>query len=68
MGKEEDDLQYMRSEFMADPDDFSSLRSETLMDDLRVGNDQLSEPEDKVTPKLSNVSSRPKGRPLRDLL
>ena len=68
MGKEEDDLQYMRSEFMADLDDFSSLRSETLMDDLRVGDDQLSEPKDEVTPKLSNVSSRPKGRPLRDLL
>jgi hypothetical protein len=68
VGKEEDDLRYMRSEFMADPDDFGSLRSETLMDNLQVGNDQPSEPEDKVTPELSNVSSRPKGRPLRDPL
>ena len=59
---------YMRSEFTADPDDFGSLRSKTLMDDLQVGDDQPSEPEDEVTPELSNVSSRPKGRPLRDPL
>ena len=67
-GEEEDDLRYMRSEFMADPDDFGSLRSKTLMDDLQVSDDQPSEPKDEVTPELSNVSSRPKGRPLRDLL
>ena len=67
-GEEEDDFRKVRSEFTADPDDFGSLRSETPFDDLRVGNDQLSDPEDKAMQELATVSSRPKARPLRDPL
>jgi hypothetical protein len=33
MVKEENDSQDVCSEFMADPDEFDSLRSKTLMDD-----------------------------------
>ena len=67
-GEEGDDLRYTRSEFTADPDDFGSLRSETLMDDLRVSDDQASEAEDEVPRELGNVLPRPKARPLRDPL
>jgi hypothetical protein len=67
--KGDDDLWNVRSEFTADPDDdFGSLRSETPFDNLRVGDDQPSEPEDEATPELSTVSLRPKARPLRDPL
>ena len=47
--KEDDDSRNVHSEFIADPDDFGSLRSETPMDNLRVGDNQLSEAKDKVT-------------------
>jgi hypothetical protein len=67
-GKEEDDFRKVHSEFTADPDDFGSLRSETPFDDLRVGNDQLSDSEDEAMQELATVSSRPKVRPLRDPL
>jgi hypothetical protein len=63
MVKGEDGLWNVHSNFMADLDDFGSLRSETLVYD-----DQPSNPEDKVTQELATVSSRPKVRPLRDLL
>ena len=65
---EEDDDLRVRSEFTADPDDFGSLRSETPMDDLRVGDNQPSEAEDEVPLELGNVLPRPKARPLRDPL
>ncbi len=48
---------------MANPDDFSSLRSKTL-----VYNNQLSDPKDEAMQELANVFSRPKVRPLRDPL
>jgi len=47
--EEDDDSRNVHSKFIADPDDFGSLRSETLMDDLQVGDNQLSKAEDKVT-------------------
>src|SRR6266851_5548347 len=65
---EEDDNLHVHSEFTADLDDFGSLRSETPMDDLRVGDNQPSEAEDKVPRELGNVLLRPKARPLRDPL
>ena len=68
VAKDDDDLRYMHSEFMTDPDDFSSLRSETPFNDLQVSDDQLSDPKDTATPELRNFSSRPKARPLRDPL
>ena len=58
-----DRLQNVHSDFMADLDDFGSLRSETS-----VYNNQLSDPEDKMMQELANVLSRPKVRPLRDPL
>jgi hypothetical protein len=67
-GKEEDDLGYMRSEFTAVSDDFGSLRSETPFDDLQVGDNQPSEPEDEATRERDNILSRPNARPLRDPL
>jgi hypothetical protein len=59
----EDGLQNVCSNFTADLNGFGSLRSETLVYD-----DQPSDPEDKVTQELATISSRPKARPLRDLL
>src|SRR6266851_9341884 len=46
--EEEDDSWDVRSEFMADPDEFGSLRSVTPMDDPRVSDDQLSRAGDEV--------------------
>jgi hypothetical protein len=66
--EEDDDLRNVHSDFIADPNDFGSLGSETLMDDLRVGDDQPNEPEDEVPKELGNVLLRPKARPLRDPL
>jgi hypothetical protein len=64
--KEEDDLWDVHSEFTADPDEFDSLRSKTLMDDPQVGDDQPSGAGDEVHPgrELGNVLLRPLRDPL----
>src|SRR6266851_881906 len=64
--EEEDDSWDVRSEFMADPDKFGSLRSVTLMDNPRVGNDQPSGAGDEVCQgqELGNVLPRPLRDPL----
>jgi hypothetical protein len=66
--EEDDNSRNVHSEFIADLDDFGSLRSETPMDNLQVGNNQLSKAEDEVTREPGNVLPRPKARPLRDPL
>lgn len=68
VGEEGEALQYMRSEFTAEPDDFGSLRSETPMDNIRIGDDQVSEAEDEVPRGVGNVLTGPKARPLMDPL
>ena len=45
---EEDDDLCVCFEFTANPDNLGSLRSETLMDNFQVSNNQLSEAKDKV--------------------
>jgi len=66
MVEEEDDSQDMHSEFTADPDEFDSLRSETLMDNPQVGNDQPSGAGDEVPlgQELGNILPRPLRDPL----
>ncbi len=64
--EEEDDSWDVRSEFMADPDEFGSLRSVTPMDDPRVSDDQLSRAGDEVRQgrELGNILPRPLRDPL----
>ena len=64
--EKEDNLRDMHSEFTANPDEFGSLRSETLMDDPQVSDDQPSGAGDEVHlgQELGNVLPRPLRDPL----